>query len=67
MEISNILFDLTCDVTGDPGVNFFQLHLKDLVQASPLPFEISATSIGYRDRWGEGRYAPSPSRGQGSD
>ena len=28
----------------------FQLHLKDLVQGSPLPVEFSATSIGYRDR-----------------
>ena len=38
METSNILFDLTCDVAGDSG-SIFQLHLKDLVQDSPLPVE----------------------------
>ena len=35
----HFVFDLICDVTGDPGVKFFQLHLKDLVRAFLLPVE----------------------------
>ena len=38
MEMSHFVFDLTCDVTGDTVVKLFQLHLKDLVQESLLPF-----------------------------
>ena len=38
-NVIHFVFDLACGVTGDPGVNFFQLHMKDLVQTSPLPFE----------------------------
>ena len=47
-NVKHFVCDLTCDVTGDPGVNFFfQFQLKDLVQGYPLPFEFP-TSIGYR-------------------
>ena len=39
-NVKHFVFDLTCDVTGDPEVKFVQLHLKDHVQVSSLPFEI---------------------------
>ena len=33
MEMSNLfVFDLTCHVTANPGIKFFQLHLKDVVE-----------------------------------
>ena len=58
------VFDLTCDVTGDPGVKFFKFIWK--ISSRPLHFRLnfSATSIGYRDRWG--RYSPPPPPAEGS-
>ena len=38
-NVKHFVFDLTCDITGDPEVKFFKLYLKDLVQAFPLPVE----------------------------
>ena len=59
--------DLTCDLTGDSGTpgQIFPLHLKDLVQGSPLPVDffpprLLVTEIG----GGGGGYGP-PAEGRG--
>ena len=51
MEMSNILFDLTCDVTGDPGVKFLNFICKTSSRPLHCRLNFSATSIGFRDRW----------------
>ena len=38
-NVKHFVFDLTCHVTCDSRVKFFKLYLKDLVQATLLPFE----------------------------
>ena len=61
-NVKHFVFDLTCDVTDDPGSNF-QLHLKDLVQDSPLSF-IFPPLLLVTELAG-GRYAPPPAEGRG--
>ena len=57
-NVKHFVFDLTCEVTGDPGVKFFDFIWKILSRSLHCGLNFSATSIGYRDRWG--RYAPPP-------
>ena len=57
-NVKHFVFDLTCDVTGDPEVKFLNFIWK--ISSRPLRcrLKFSVTSFGYRDRWG--RYAPPP-------
>ena len=57
-NVKHFVFDLTCDVTGDTGVKFFNFIWK--ISSRPLHCRsiFFAMSIGYRNRWG--RYAPPP-------
>ena len=54
MEMSHFVFDLTCDVTGDTGVNFSTSSDRSRPGLSIVVWIFTVTSIGYRDRWGGG-------------
>ena len=59
-NVKHFVFDLTCDVTGDPEVKFYNFIWK--ISSRPLYWCLifSAMSIGYRDRWGEALRPPPP-------
>ena len=61
MEMFNILFDLSCNVTGDPKVTF----LLDVISSSAIWCQsyFSRATIGFRDSTG-GCY---PRKRQGSN
>ena len=66
-DVKHFVFNLTCDVTGDAGLKFFNVFWK--ISSRPLycRLNFSTTSIGYRDRWegGGGRYGLPPAEGWG--
>ena len=65
--MSDFVFDLTCDVTGDTGVNFFNFIWKISSRTLYCRFNFPVTSIDYWDRLeggGGGRYGP-PAEGRG--
>ena len=51
-NVKHFVFDLACDVTADPGVNFFNFIWK--IASKPLHCRLNffATSIGFQDIWG---------------
>ena len=59
------VFDLTCDVTGDPGNKFFNFIWKISSRLLYCRLNFSVTSIGYRDRWGGGEGATAPQQRAG--
>ena len=65
MKMSHFVFDLTCDVTGDTGVNFFQLHLNDLVQYSLLKLEFFRHFYWLPREMGGGDALQPPAEGRG--
>ena len=50
----HFVFDLTCDVTSDPGVKVFNFIRNISSTSLHCRLNFSAASIGYRDRWGGG-------------
>ena len=48
-NLKHVVFDLTCDVTGDPRVQFFNSIWNISSSALHCRLNFSATSIGYRD------------------
>ena len=63
--MSNILFDMTCDVTGDIEVKF--LNFTWNISSRPLHCRLNTplTSIGHRDRRGAATPPPPTSEGRG--
>ena len=65
-NVKHFVFDLTCDITGDLEVKFFELYLKDLVQAFRLPFEFSPRLLASeKDGGGGATPPPPPAEGRG--
>ena len=64
-NVKQFVFDLTCDVTGDPGVKYFNFIWKISSRALYCRLIFSAMSISYRDRWGVLRPPPPPQQRAG--
>ena len=64
-NVKHFVFDLTCDVTCDPGVKFSNFIWK--ISAMPLHCSVNffATPVGFRDKWGGGATPPLPAEGRG--
>ena len=64
-NVKHFVFDLTCNVTGDPEVKFLNFIWKISSRPFHCRLNFPPTSVGFRDRWGAATAPPPPPPAEG--